>query len=118
MDKLHRDWFEQLQINFQQSPDGFIGIHAKGKDKHCVYFEVPYAWVEDDDFFGLVYEQAKIHWEENPKNMPAKCPVCNHAYMRFHFQYKGDKFCRWCGSHYVLDGARVIITRSILETRV
>ena len=108
---------DQLQINFQQAPDGFIAIHAykKEKGKGCKYFEVPEEWLEHDDFFDMVYKEALIQWKKPKMITLEKCPVCTHAFLSFHWLYKGKYFCRWCGSHYDRDGAKVIVTRRLGE---
>ena len=111
--KFQRDWFDGFQLNWLQAPDGFLGIHAAKRGLKCVYFEVPLELADRDDFFELIYEQAKVEWETPDEKYPSRCKVCNQRLLRFHFRYKGKLFCRWCGSHYYLDGVRQVVTRSI-----
>lgn len=121
MDKIKEDWFDHLQVNFLQAPEGFLGIHAHKLGYGCVYFEVPMAWMKSDDFFGLVHEQALKEWAMNEikkdtdllNPIKEKCPVCKHSMMAFHFRYKGRFFCRYCGAHYEVVNHKVIITRRL-----
>jgi hypothetical protein len=116
MAKLKKNWFDRIQLNFKQAPEGFIGVHAFKLDKYCEYFEVPLDWLEYDEFFGMVYERTKELWDGEHKHLQIICPICGHTFLPFHFRYKGCMFCRWCGSHYYLKGTKVVITRSIAGT--
>jgi hypothetical protein len=114
MHKFNKGWFHRLQVNFHQSPDGFVAIHAYRYGKGCRYFEVPFEWTEDDDFFGMIYERAQEEWEKKEIQGPTTCPICLHPYINtFHFRYKGHYFCRWCGSHYKIEKGKIVITRRI-----
>jgi hypothetical protein len=115
MDKLRKDWFERFQINFNEAPDGFLGIHAWKKGVLCKYFEIPLEWANQDDFWGMVYRKVLLEWEDAEATTRIACPVCGRYCMEFHLRYKGRTFCRWCGSHYKLsEDGRIVITRSIL----
>ena len=111
--RFQRDWFDHFSINWLQAPDGFLGIHADKKGFGCVYFEVPTDWQERDDFFEQVYKVAMKEWVRPKEIAPAECLVCTRKFLPFHFRYKGKLFCRWCGSHYKLDGSKQVVTRSI-----
>jgi hypothetical protein len=111
------DWWDQLQVNFYQAPDGFIAIHAFKKFKGCAYFEVPEEWIENNNFFERVYEKSVEMWNNMPVVTTRPCPVCNRTVSSFRFRYKGKYFCLNCGSHYELSKGFVKITRSILETK-
>lgn len=115
MPKLQKDWFDRLQINFNQAPDGLIGIHAYKEDKWCEYFEVPVEWLESDDFFSMIYDKTRELWAGQHKRLQIICPVCQHTFLPFHFRYKGNLYCRWCGSHYTMNGNKPepVITRVI-----
>jgi ribosomal protein L37AE/L43A len=117
MDKLQKNWFERLQINFNQAPEGYIGIHAWKAGTFCVYFEVPQEWADSEDFWGLVYERARKEWAigRKGKYVSICCPVCKRTFWPFKQRYKGVMFCNWCGSYYKLDGYKVTIIRSILD---
>jgi hypothetical protein len=115
VDKLQKDWFERFQINFNEAPDGFLGIHAWKKGVACRYFEVPLEWADSDDFWGLLYERALAEWETEEFVFSLSCPICGRNCNLFHLRYKGKMFCRWCGSHYKLVGGKIIVTRSIIE---
>ena len=113
MDKLQKDWFERFQINFNEAPEGFLGIHAWKKDKLCKYFEVPLEWTDSEDFWGMVYERAQKEWEVPFELDKLYCPVCSRICYEFHLRYRGKMFCRWCGSHYELVDGKVKMTRII-----
>ena len=110
---FNKDWFDGFQINWLQAPEGFLGIHAQKMDVGCRYFEIPVEWIELDNFFDLVYEQAQKEWKKKQPENNGACQVCTHRFLPFHFRYKGKMFCRWCGSHYYLKDGKQIITRSI-----
>lgn len=114
---ITKDDFDQLQVNFDQAPEGFIAIHAYKKGKGCRYFEVPYEWIDYDNFFDKVLERANVAWQKIPIDNAGKCNVCTHGFLSFHWLYKGKYFCRFCGTHYDRDGRFTIVTRSILENR-
>jgi hypothetical protein len=109
--RLEMDWFDQLQINFEQAPPGFVGIHAMKNQRGCVYFELPESVVTAPDMFEQIYRRALLEWDwvaNNHPGNPAACPVCNWSFMSFHFRYKGHLFCRHCGSYYRISGSRAI----------
>ena len=111
--QLHKDWFERLQINMQQAPDGFVGIHAWKKGETCSYFEVPLEWVYLPDFWARVHEKALEAWKKAvPIHGTPKCPICGRNHLPFHLRYKGKMFCRWCGSHFYIDKrGRIVVTK-------
>ena len=113
MDKLQKDWFERFQINFNEAPEGFLGIHAWRKGTECKYFEVPLEWTDSEDFWGLVRERAHEEWKYPEYGSILFCPACQRNCNVFHLRYKGKMFCRWCGSHYILKDGQVEITRMI-----
>ena len=111
--KFQKDWFDHFSMNWLQGCEGMLGIHADKNGFGCVYFDVPMEWTERDDFFELVYKCAMKEWLMPRETGPDHCTVCMHRFLPFHFRYKGKLFCRWCGSHYYLDGVRQVVTRSI-----
>jgi hypothetical protein len=115
MPKIQSDWWDQLQINFYQAPDGFIAIHSFKKPYGCKYFEVPDEWLQDDDFFIKVYERSIIERERRKVKLGMPCPICKRS-IDFIFRYKGRFFCLNCGSHYEVIRGIIKITRSILDS--
>lgn len=114
--RLEKDWFDQLQINWEQAPNGFIGIHAMKTGKGCAYFEMPAGVLDAPDMFEQIYRRALLEWDwmhNNHPGRPDKCPVCGWAMMNFDFRYKGILFCRHCGSWYRIAGMRAVILKSI-----
>jgi len=108
-------WWDQLQVNFVQAPDGFVAIHAYRKGDGCTYFEIPEEMINEPDFFNQLYDMSVEKWKTRMPKVVDKCPVCAHPFMAFHFRYKGKLFCRYCGSHYDVDGPHVIVTRRISD---
>jgi hypothetical protein len=109
------DWFDQLQINFNQAPIGMLGIHAYKEKKGCVYFEVPETWMNGEDFFRLVYAEAQLEWAKVKKEQEQLCPVCLRSLLGFQFRYRGQIFCRTCGSWLSLKDGKYILVKSIIK---
>jgi hypothetical protein len=107
--------WDQLQVNFFQAPEGFVAIHAYKKGNGCTYFEIPYKWINEPDFFERVYKMSLEKWKTRMPKISEKCSVCAHPFMAFHFRYKGKYFCRYCGTHYDIDGTKIIVTRRLSD---
>lgn len=107
---LDKNWFDRVQINWNEAPEGFISIHAMKFGETCVQFELPAEWLTQPDFWDKVHEIALEKWK-TPPNLDVLCPVCSRKFKRFQFRYKGRMFCRFCGSHFTMDGDKVTITR-------
>lgn len=110
------EWFDQLQVNWAQAPDGMLGIHAYKKGRGCVYFEVGDDILEQQDMFLILYGISLGMWDKLKNEQPDKCPVCHRQFQMFEFRYKGHIFCRRCGSWLEFDGKKCKVIRSILET--